>query len=554
MRPPLTTAKADWPPDYVSVFAWRQQQVLKLKGNPFLLAGAKEFYRTRPVEFINHWCDTYDPRIVNDETPRRIPLIMFPRQEDLVRFLHALVQEQQPGLIEKARDMGATWVACAFTVWCWLYMPGAAIGWGSRKKELVDRLGDPSSIFEKLRMIIRGLPRMFWPAWFDPSKHMTYMKIINPDTGASIIGEIGDDIGRGGRTLLYFKDESAHYERPELIEAALGDNTRVPIDISSVNGLGNVFHRRRESGVEYQGEIIHDKINVFVMDWRDHPEKTQAWYEGRKLMSSGAGLSHIFAQEVDRNYSASVFGTIIKHEWVMAAIDADKKLGFTDDGMEYAGLDVADEGGDLNALARRKGPCLKSAEDWGDGDVGSTARRAFVALDGAGRVALQYDSVGVGAGVKAEANRLKEEGKFPKNIEISPWSAGAGVLNPDDRVIQSEDGLTDKESPLNKDFYANLKAQGWWQLARRFERTYRAVVEGIKYSPDELISIPGDLPNLQKLIKELCQATSKQTTGTLKIAVDKSPPGTKSPNLADAVVMCYWPVTGPPPLLIGTYG
>jgi hypothetical protein len=28
----------------------------------------------------------------------------------------------------------------------------------------------------------------------------------------------------------------------------------------------------------------------------------------------------------------------------------------------------------------------------------------------------------------------------------------------------------------------------------------------------------------------------------LKLVVDKSPPGTKSPNLADAVVMAFWPI------------
>jgi hypothetical protein len=26
--------------------------------------------------------------------------------------------------------------------------------------------------------------------------------------------------------------------------------------------------------------------------------------------------------------------------------------------------------------------------------------------------------------------------------------------------------------PLNKDFYTNLKAQAWWELRRRFEKTH----------------------------------------------------------------------------------
>jgi phage terminase large subunit len=133
-------------------------------------------------------------------------------------------------------------------VWLWLYWPGAAVGWGSRKEQLVDKIGDPDSIFEKMRIIIRNCPGSCCPPGFDADDHMPYMKIVNPETGATITGEAGDNIGRGGRKLIYFKDESAHYERPEKIEAALADNTNVQIDISSVNGLGNVFHRRREAG------------------------------------------------------------------------------------------------------------------------------------------------------------------------------------------------------------------------------------------------------------------------------------------------------------------
>jgi phage terminase large subunit len=99
----------------------------------------------------------------------------------------------------------------------------------------------------------------------------------------------------------------------------------------------------------------------------------------------------------------------------------------------------------------------------------------------------------------------------------------------------------DRASPLNKDFYANLKAQAWWQLRLRFERTWRAVREGVDYRPEDLISIPRDLPNRLQLMKELSQATASQSAGTLKMIVDKAPDGARSPNCADAVVMAYWP-------------
>lgn len=535
---PFEAARQSWPPDYVSIWAWRQRQLRRLRASASLRAGALEFYRTRPVDWLNHWVDTYDPRNAGTGLPARIPLVLFERQRELVEFLQACVEGEEDGLIEKCRDMGATWVCCGFSVWTWLFIPGSSIGWGSRKEQLVDRLGDPDSIFEKLRRVVSGLPEFFLPAGFKVGEHLSFMRIVNPGNGASITGEAGDNIGRGGRKLLYFKDESAHYERPEKIEAALSDTTRVQVDISSVNGLGNVFHRRREAAVEWKGgAAVKGRTNLFVMDWRDHPAKDAAWYETRRAKAEANGLLHIFAQEIDRNYAASVQGVIIPNEWVKSAIDAHIKLGLEISGQVIAGLDVADEGGDKNALVKRRGPLMTFANDWGEGDIGQTTRRAVAECREDGRVSFQYDCVGIGAGVKSEANRLRVEGLLGRGVTFSPWSAGAKVERPDEHVEPGDD-----ESPLNKDFYANLKAQGWWELRRRFERTHRAVTEGLSYNADDLVAIPSDLPRLRQLEKELSQATITRSTSSLKLMVNKTPEGTKSPNLADATVMAYWPV------------
>lgn len=539
MRPPCTATAEAWPPDYVSVYAWRQQQILAMRESPALIRGALEYYRERPVEFICHWCETYDPRNAGRERPAYMPFILFERQAEFVEFLLGCLRDEESGLIEKCRDIGATWVAAAFSVWLWLFWPGASVGWGSRKEQLVDRLGDADSIFEKMRILIRRLPREFWPLGFAPNDHMPHMKIINPENGATITGEAGDNIGRGGRKLIYFKDESAHYERPEKIEAALADNTRVQIDISSVNGMGNVFHRRREAGQEWApgAEMQPGRTRVFVFDWSDHPDKTSEWYRTRKARMESEGLLHIFAQEVDRDYAAAVEGVIIPAAWVTSAIDAHTKLGFDDTGGWVAGLDVADSGGDKNAFAARKGVVLRVLDDWGARDTGVTARRALQHCEGRSPISVQYDCIGVGSGIKAEINRLSEDDgfEFPAGVTFTPWNAGAKVLNPERRVEPD-----DPDTPLNKDFYHNLKAQGWWQLRRRFEKTHMAVTEGVRFDPDELISLPPDLPNIATLRKELSQPTATRSA-TMKLMVEKTPEGTKSPNLADAVMQAYWP-------------
>ena len=535
-----------WPPNYVKHFEWRQKQLLRLRTDPKLVIGAKEYYRTRPVEFIEHWGVTVETRISDIDTATTIPFILFKRQKELIQFLLGCLDDQQSGLIEKSRDMGATWVCCAMSAWLWLFRPGVSIGWSSRVLELVDVIGDVKSIFQKIRVFILNLPPEFWPAGFRPADHLSFKRLINPETHAVISGEGGDNIGRGGRSLIYFKDESAWYERPEMIEAALTSNTNCQIDISSVHGIGNVFHQKREAGVDWypnQPKIASGKTRVFVMDWRDHPAKTQAWYDEHKLSFIERGLQHIWAQEVDRNYGASVVGVIIPPEWVESAVDAHTHLGFTDDGLHVAALDIADEGVDTNALAIRKGIVLRTVEEWGERDTGVTARRAIAAVRGLGSVQspieLQYDfGGGWGSSVKAEGNRLMDEGVFPKTIRLVAWNAGGEVLNPDKHLIPR-----DKDSPLNKDFFANFKAQGWWLgLRRRFELTHRARIEpGFTWDAEDLISIDSRIPLLRKLKKELSQPTAGQSS-KLKLMVNKQPDGAKSPNLADAVMMCYWPV------------
>lgn len=562
---PLASTAA-WPPDYTRQFYSRDQRLDYLRcddvgedgkvtvSRATKVMGAKEHYRTRCIAWIEDWGFTADPR--NAGIAGRItnmPFIMFPRQRELCEFILSCLEGETDGLIEKCRDMGATWICVGVSDWLWRFWPGVSVGWGSRKQEYVDRKGDMDSIFEKLRAFGRMIPAEFQPKGWNDRIHSTEMKIMNPENGASITGEIGDSIGRGGRKRVFFKDESAHYLHPELVQSALDDNTRCQIDISSVNGPGNVFHRKRDAGVEWRpGQpAIKGVTNVMVMDWRDHPAKDQLWYDRRRAKAIKDGLLHKFEQEVNRNYYAAVQGVIINSEHLKACIDAHlipalKGEGW-EDGPWHGALDVADnlEGtvGDRNAGSFRKGVVLRELYEWNELDVGATTRRAVAMCMSKGSMQFDYDSIGMGSAVKAERNRLEADKLMPKGVRFVPWDAGASPVgaeledtDPKARVIHG-----DKDSPLVKDFYANFKAQGWWELQQRCWRTFQCVQAGrMLYPVDELISIPSDLPHRLELEKELCQPT-RGLSGAMKMLVNKAPEGTKSPNLGDAVMMNYWP-------------
>lgn len=526
----------EWPPDYSAEYKRRIALIRLMTNDSVMRDSIMQHYKLSPVAFINDFCITYNPRN-QAPLPRTMPFILFKRQEEFIEYLLSCLKDGESGLVEKARDIGATWLCCAFSVWLWLFNDGASVGWGSRKEQLVDRLGDADSIFEKMRMIIKSIPQVMLPVGFELSKHATYMKIINPERGNTITGEAGDNIGRGGRSTIYFKDESAHYERPELVEAALGDNTDVQIDISSVHGTANVFYRRRMAGEIWLPDKrpTKGKVRVFVFDWRDHPAKTQEWYERRRKKAADEGLLHLFAQEVDRDYASSIEGVIIPAKWVKAAIDAHIKLKFTASGEKCAGQDIADEGGDKHALAWRHGVILQYGEHWGEGDGGDAARRALPICELAGVREIYYDSIGVGASFKTETNRLATINQLPKGLRVMPWCAAASPLQAKDNIV-----LGDRDTPTNDDYFANLKVQSWWRLRTRFEKTYKAVTQGAIYPVEDLISLPSTLENLHLIERELSQAVYRKNTAG-KLLVDKKPEGSISPNLADAIVICYNP-------------
>lgn len=515
--------------DYAIEFGKRAKRLQSLNCSSLLVHGAKEYYKTRPVEFINDWVITYDPRNASsDVKPTTMPFKLFPRQAEYVLWLQDRVVNNLGGCVEKCRDAGITEVSTAFSIWAWLFVDGFSIGWGSRKEMLVDRIGDPDSIFEKIRSKIKYLPSVFLPEGFNENDHFNYMKIINPDNGNTITGEAGINIGRGGRKSMYFVDESAHCEKQEAIAAALGDNTNCEIHISSVNGM-NLFYRRAKSA---GGE------NTFIFDWRDDPRKGDEWYEKRRADAEEKGLSHIFSQEVDRDYLAAVEGIMIKPEWLRSCIDAHKKLGFEPEGITQCGVDSSDEGGDIDAITGRKGSVVIHNENWncaGDHDL-SAGKSVDIAIK-IGTDKLYYDSIGIGAGFKTAIKHIDNIG-----FEVDGWNAGGAVVNPDERVYQ--DSENDEDKRTNKDFFMNAKAQGWWEVRERARKTHISIVTGKKYHPDELFSFDSNLlgrARIEHLIGELASPKMKYSNGKVRVEskAEMKLRELQSPNDADSLIMAF---------------
>lgn len=529
----------DWKsPDYGAVFAHRMKALARIRANPESIPELKSYYRDHEADFISDWGCTLDPRLVEKGMPALIPFVLFPKQREFIDKVKEKWREGRPLLGEKSRDCGLSYTCVALACTLGLHHDGFSAGFGSRKAEYVDRSGQPKSLFYKARVFMRNLPIEFRGGWLE-WRDGTFMRITFPETGSVLTGEAGDQIGRGDRTSMYFVDEAAYLGHAEEIEASLSMTTNCRIDISSVHGMNNTFARKRHEG----------KIEVFVFDWKDDPRKDEAWYAKQREDFDDI----VVAQEIDRDYTASVAGIVIPNAWARSCVDACEKLGIDPKGSRTLALDVADEGLDKNAAVGGTGVEVDLVEEWSGkgGDIFETVQRGFDLADEHRYTDVDYDADGLGAGARGDARVINERRRANKGRQIAfrAFRGSGEVMDPDAPVFPGTAGAPN-DVRTNADYFGNRKAQEWWRLRIRCQKTHRWVTEGKACHPDEIVSFNSKKigPILHKVVTELSQSTYRQNDAG-KMIVNKTPDGMKSPNLGDGV-MIRMSKKGPAPMKI----
>jgi phage terminase large subunit len=521
-------------PNYDDIVRARIQRLAWLRsGKPDevaeRVAELRAFYAKdeNAAQFITDWCVTADPRNAERDLPVIMPFVLWPKQREFIdgaiRHWRRKGNSGQGFEVVKSRDQGASWLAFALAIWVSVFHDATNCGFGSRKEELVDKAGDPKCLFHKGRMILTHLPVEFRGGWTDAKAHSSHMKLAFPETGSTITGEAGDNIGRGDRCSMYFVDEAAFLEHPDLVDASLIATTNCRIEMSSVNGMANKFAERVHSG----------KHVVLTMDWRSDPRRSEEWY--RELCETADPI--VVASEYDMDFAASVEGQIIESKWVQAAIGACRKLGLKPTGARRSSFDVADIGKDKCAWGYMQGVELMYAESWSgkSGDTLDSTHRVYRLCDEYGVPMFVYDADGMGGPTVRPNSKIISEQRAAmkppaKVIQVVAFQGSGAVWKPEAKVP----GAPDRR---NEDFFMNYKAQSYWFLRRRFIETVRAL-DGKPYDPDLIISISEDatFKERAKLVMELSQPVRKFNTAG-KMLVDKMPDGAASPNLADMVMM-----------------
>jgi phage terminase large subunit len=511
--------------DYASVRQQRQHVLRKLRTD----GGwdkLKRYYADGNVcAFIEDWLYTFDPRLASKKLPSTIPLILFPRQIEYVETLMDAYYNQQDVLVGKSRDMGVSVVTLAVMTYLWLFDPGFKGSVGSRKEDLVDKIGDTDSLLEKVRIYLRYLPPELLPYGYTERDCARRMNIVNPVTGAAIKGEGGRKMGRGGRSTMYLVDEAAFLEDPESVDAAISENTQCRVDISTPNGPANPFAMKW---------FYNESVKAFSFHWTQDPRKDQQWYEAKKKSLQDP---RIVAQELDLDFDTSGEESVVRREWIDSSIALRRWLsdqGKLPDRKEYSPVAGADVGGGVaeNTYIAVWGPIVGNLVAWVDGDTTQTALKLsrLAQQDGASR--LKYDSIGVGRGV---ASTLK--GLPVVSTGINVGNKATTTMWPDGRMA--------------KDKFINIKSETWWTLRDRLQKTHfmwqwmNDPETGCEYDLDELLLLPdGD----QKFLDQIAAPGYKVLEGG-KIKIETKDElarrGISSPDRAEALIIALAPIRRP---------
>jgi phage terminase large subunit len=493
------------------------------------------------LHWFKAWVWTYDPRLVGKIDPKTkktlspfIRFILWPKQALFVTWVVMRIRAGEPWLLEKSRDQGATYLLAAICLWFWLFTPGFKATFGSRGADEVDSRDNPDSIFEKMRIILRRLPTWMLPAGFDWRKHDNIMQLTNPENGATITGEAGDDIGRGGRCTVLILDEAAFIARVGKVEAAASGTTDCVGWVSTVNpqeGMGNFFARKRHA--------MPQRL-IWRLHWRDDPRKSDAWAEAKK-----ASLSDpiTWEAEYEINYTANAAGVCIPAAWVRSAqLLADLLPEIPRGRIGISGGDVGG-GKALSVVVHRFGPIVLTPESRKEGDTDDTAKWMMRSCAAVGSGCVNFDSPGVGAGVVSTMTKAQDDAdpeiadiatKLVRNA-VNTGVPASGRIWPDDRT--------------SEEMFGNLKAELWWLARQAFQRAhwhwlYLTKAEGGRaQSESEIVILPNSMDvETMTLVSQLSLPKYKKNDKG-KIVLESKDSLAKrsipSPDHADAFVLSF---------------
>lgn len=194
-----------------------------------------------------------------------MPFTLWPAQADLLDAMRA----ERLLLILKARQLGISWLACAYALWLCLFRPGRLVLMFSiGQDEANEMLRRVSVMYHRLPAEVKAaLPRLVTEnksamAWGNESRIESLPTTRNA--------------GSGYTASLVILDEFAKNQWAKDLYTAVKptiDGGGAMLVLSSAQGVGNLFHEMCERALAGAGRFAFR-----FLPWQAHPDRDAAWY------------------------------------------------------------------------------------------------------------------------------------------------------------------------------------------------------------------------------------------------------------------------------------
>lgn len=256
------------PRDRVKNLKWRLYVLRRCREDTRFRAAVLEMCRTDIVFFVNTFVWQFNPNTIGTGSPIIGPFVTWGFQDRAVRTILDCVYDRTDLVIEKSREMGASWLCLIVMLWFWLFHPLSKFLCISRNADAVDDADDADSLFWKLDYIVRHLPD-----WMVPRYNRRVMAFSNQDNGSQITGQATTGkAGVGGRALAIFVDEYSQIKEDWEVYDRTSDTSGCRIFNGTHKGTTTAFYeltRKAETSRH---------LRKLVMHWTDHPDKRKGAY------------------------------------------------------------------------------------------------------------------------------------------------------------------------------------------------------------------------------------------------------------------------------------
>lgn len=226
--------------------------------------------------WINVFGWQYNPKSTGAASTVTGPFVTWGVHDELVRKILDCIETHTDLVIEKSRDMGASWLCLFVMAWFLIFRPNSTFLAVSRNADAVDS-PKSDSLFWKIDYMLAKLPGWMCEVG-QKNKTITRRKMSYDHTAINsmIVGEATTKkIGIGGRATAMFMDEFSQIGNAWSVLSSTSDTSGCRIFNGTHTDMSTAFYELCQKGLE------NKYLEKHLLHWSMHPDKGKGayWYD-----------------------------------------------------------------------------------------------------------------------------------------------------------------------------------------------------------------------------------------------------------------------------------